>query len=127
MAQMAARACQWFGVAMVTMSIDLSSMSLRRSCTKRGSAPGPSRRRATAAADDRRVGVADVGDDAVVLAGEAADVAHAAAVDADDGDVEPFVGAAFGLLGRFNSFTQKGRGRERRGTLEEISTIQKMH
>src|SRR5207248_6277536 len=50
--------------------------------------------------DDGLVHVADRGHDAVVPAGEAADVAAAAAVDADDRDAEPVVGVALlrGLL-----------------------------
>ena len=39
MAQMAARACQWFGVAIETMSIDLSSSTLRMSWTNFGALP----------------------------------------------------------------------------------------
>src|SRR5262245_7407859 len=39
MAQIAPRACQWFGVAKVTMSIDLSSKILRMSWTTTGSWP----------------------------------------------------------------------------------------
>ncbi len=39
MAQMAASACQWLGVAMLTMSTDLSSKTARRSCTYLGSRP----------------------------------------------------------------------------------------
>jgi hypothetical protein len=39
MAQMAARACQWFGVAIDTMSIDLSSSIRRMSCSNFGSWP----------------------------------------------------------------------------------------
>ncbi len=39
MAQMAARACQWLGVAMLTTSMDLSSSTLRRSWTNLGAFP----------------------------------------------------------------------------------------
>ncbi len=35
-AQIVASACQWFGVAMMTASTSLSSMTRRRSCTKPG-------------------------------------------------------------------------------------------
>src|SRR5439155_24758797 len=40
------------------------------------------------------VAVANVGDDAVVVAGETIDMIAAAAVDANDGDIEALVGAA---------------------------------
>ena len=100
MAQMAARACQWLGVAMVTMSIvlvvdDLADVLLvlgRLALGLLDGLHGP--------ADDGLVGVADGGDDAVVLAGEAADVVHAPAVDADDGHVQLIVGVALLGLGR---------------------------
>src|SRR6266704_3615314 len=44
MAQMEARACQWFGVAMTTPSMSLSSSTRRRSCWKPGLKVGTSAR-----------------------------------------------------------------------------------
>ena len=88
MAQTAMSACQWLGVAMETMSMSLSSTTLRMSFSNFGGLALLVVDRRHGGADDGLVAVADGGDLAVVLAEEAGDVAHAAAADADDGDAE---------------------------------------
>ena len=79
------------------------------------------------------VDVADVRDDAVVLAGDAVDMIATAASDTDDGDVEPFAGSAArgrgrgflsGRILRDEGSLTRGDGRKAGGTPEEIATIE---
>ena len=87
-----------------------------------------------AGADHGGVDVADVRDDAIVPAGQAAHVLAAPALDADDGHVEPFIGVARRLLGlagrrrllRSMELASQGRGQAGRA-LQKIASIQKIH
>ena len=131
---MAARECQWLGVAMEMTSMFLSSTTLRMSCSYLGGCALGLLGAGHGVADDGRVGVADGGDDAVVLAGEAVDVAPAAAVDADDGDAQRAVGVAgLGCLCRLGGGggLADDAGAGQRGQhgriLDEITPIQKTH
>ena len=82
-------------------------------------------------ADDAAVAVADVGDDGVgALLEVAGDVAHAAAVDADDGDVEGVVGVGLlgGLLGRGERSAEGGEpGGADGGVAEEFTPTEEAH
>ena len=102
MAQMAARACQWLGVAVETMSTDLSSNASRMSLTNLGLRPCFLLDRLGPLLADLLVGIDDVGDlGVVVVSQQSADVIAAAAVDADDHRGEFFVRAfALCLVGR---------------------------
>src|SRR5262249_24040158 len=82
------------------------------------------------AGDDVLVHVADGDDLAVVLVGEAPNVAHAATVNADHGHVEPVVSVAF-LLGlglvRGQETAASQQRRQRRRVLEEITPTEESH
>ena len=93
MAQMAASACQWLGVAMVTMSTDLSSNTRRMSCTNLGARPCFLAISSTRCLPTFLVDVADVSDLGVLARRISAQVAAALAVDADHGHAQLLVGA----------------------------------
>ena len=75
------------------------------------------------------IGVANMGDDAVVAAREARDMIHAAAAHADDRHVEPAIGAAVRrrrrIGGSVSRGAQKAGARQSGGTLEKITAMQK--
>src|SRR5262249_12079864 len=84
-------------------------------------------------ADDRRVGVADGGHDAVVFAGVGPDVTLALAANADAGDAELLAGGAFflgggffrvllGGAGRIERAGRRGQAGQERRILQEIAT-----
>ena len=100
--------------------MSLSSTTLRMSCTYLGILPCAFSTLLHGVADDGLIAVADGGDDAVMLAREAADVAPAAAVHADDGDAQ-FI-AAFLLDGLFfgrKGLAQQGGLGQRRAAMTE--------
>ena len=90
---MAMGACQWSGVAMVMASISLSSRSLRKSFSVAGDSPIALRRRRQTF-QDVGVHVADMRDARGLFIGlQRGEMRVGAAVEADDGEVEPIVGA----------------------------------
>src|SRR5439155_19049010 len=79
-------------------------------------------------ADDGAIGVADGGDDTAVLVGETADMSHAAAMHADDGDAQG-VGIAPAYGGRSSLRFAASRGgagqnsTQQRGLREKITPV----
>ena len=134
MAQIAARACQWLGVAMEIMSMFLSSTTLRMSCSNFGSLALPVLDFFHGVADDARIHVANGRDEGieVLIAGEGIDVGHApaaVAASADDGHAQLIVYLAFlGGLGLFGGVglgdnARPGESGQNGGIVQEVAPI----
>ena len=107
--------------------MSLSSTTLRMSCSNFGALPCAFSTCLHRRADDALVHVADGGDDAVVACCRRSrcDVAHAAAVDADDGDAELVGGGARPWRRRLLRRRPAGGGRQRAAAARNADSVRK--